>query len=347
MTIADQILYAAKMLYFKGHQNFSRKDIREYLAINCDKWNSSFNPIFQGMRIDQPGKAPNVSLRCKNTLRQVDHGVYTLSDKGLSIIAAISDKGHGDVVSAIKPMMRIFCSKNTFTPSIHKTDSKEKNYENNIISMLNNLEYYHDSFYKNESFGAPCLFFHLKAINTVDAPFSKEHLEYVYATLIAWGMHRTGNKGSKMRSFDEFKSSFESLRNEITDAKFYKFSNLGPKEWSTIEKIFKNVRVMKSGTSLVGNSKAMHHFLPNLIPPIDRTYTLSFLQGNTNIQNNIDSEWNLMKDLINNFFIPIAKNNVFDNKAKEWFAQKETYLWDTSEYKVIDNLIVGAMNISN
>ena len=36
-----------------------------------------------------------------------------------------------------------------------------------------------------------------------------------------------------------------------------------------------------SGTQIVAGTKALHHLLPDLIPPIDRTYTIRFFHENT------------------------------------------------------------------
>jgi hypothetical protein len=42
------------------------------------------------------------------------------------------------------------------------------------------------------------------------------------------------------------------------------------------------------------------------------------------------------------FFIPIAMDPVFQEKAAEWIADQEQFPWDTSVFKVIDNLIIGS-----
>src|SRR5262249_33921692 len=105
--------------------------------------------------------------------------------------------------------------------------------------------------------------------------------------------------------------------------------------------IFQGIKIMETNTSLVGNSKVMHHMIPNIVPPIDREYTLSYLRGNTNITNNLNHEWEIMKSLISDFFIPIAINRNFASKAQHWIAKQDRYPWDTSVFKVIDNLIIG------
>ena len=45
----------------------------------------------------------------------------------------------------------------------------------------------------NESFEGPSLYFSMEALKSCRKDFFGErHIEMVYATLVAWGMHRTG-----------------------------------------------------------------------------------------------------------------------------------------------------------
>lgn len=87
----------------------------------------------------------------------------------------------------------------------------------------------------------------------------------------------------------------------------------------------------------------MAHLLPNLIPPIDRQYTMIYLKGNKNINNGKEKEWKLFKGLIINFFNPIAADKSFLKYSKELLKNKSKYEWDTSIPKIIDNIIVGAV----
>lgn len=82
-THADQIMRAVAALVIKGgHEVFSRAEIRTHLGIDADDWQRSYTPIFQGMRSDQPGGAPNVGTRYKGVFRQVAHGTHTLTPYG-------------------------------------------------------------------------------------------------------------------------------------------------------------------------------------------------------------------------------------------------------------------------
>lgn len=81
---------------------------------------------------------------------------------------------------------------------IYRISGKRKfEYDDNIKEILSNAENYHNAYYKAETFRGPSLYFHERALATRHDPASLTHLEYVYATLASWGMHRMGRGGSK------------------------------------------------------------------------------------------------------------------------------------------------------
>jgi len=215
-------------------------------------------------------------------------------------------------------------------------------YDDKIRIILSNAENFHDAYYEAETFRGPSLYFHERALAARYDPTSLTHLEYVYATLAAWGMHRMGRGGSKMRSFEVFSQSVHTLKGRIEEAQIFDFREMSDIKWAVLKEIFCGVKIMASGTSLVGNSKVMHHMLPNVIPPIDREYTLWFLRGNTTIRNDLEGEWLIMKEIISKFFIPVASDTTFYFKAEQWMKRNEDYPLDTSVLKVVDNLVIGS-----
>lgn len=215
-------------------------------------------------------------------------------------------------------------------------------YQDKILDILINAEKYHDKFYEVEKFHGPSLYFHRRTLEMINSPNFELYLEFIYATLASWGMHRMGQGGSKMQSFNIFKSSVMQVKKQIEKARKIDYQNMKEVDWEILKKIFCNIKVMASKTRLVGNSKVMAHLCPNIVPPIDREYTLRYLKGNTNVKNGINVEWSLMREIIENFFIPVAKNSNFKNKASNWIDNQSKYPWDTSIFKVIDNLIIGA-----
>lgn len=218
-------------------------------------------------------------------------------------------------------------------------------YAQRLSDITANADAYHQAYYDVKTFGGPSLYFHRKSLEAGDPADFTRRLEYVYATLTAWGMHRMGRGGSKMLPFDAFQMSMMPLKDRIREAATIQPPEMTEGDWANIEAIFKGIRVMASGTSIVGNSKVLAHLIPNIVPPIDREYTLRFLRGNTNITNGLDQEWLLMKEVITMFFIPVSSDTSFQAKAKGWLLDQTHYPWDTSVLKIIDNLIIGVRKL--
>ena len=85
MTIADEVLAAAMGIAgADGTGRFTRKMIRDRLGVNKESWDSSYSPIFQGMRDDHPGGAPNPGSAYSGVFHRVGSGQYQLTAKGKS-----------------------------------------------------------------------------------------------------------------------------------------------------------------------------------------------------------------------------------------------------------------------
>ncbi len=85
----------------------------------------------------------------------------------------------------------------------------------------------------------------------------------------------------------------------------------------------------------------MEHALPNLVPPVDRHYTLQFLFGNKNSNNQIEREWERLQKILIEFFYPVLATKPFKLKRIEWRKSHVNYKWDTSPLKIVDNLVIG------
>jgi len=209
-----------------------------------------------------------------------------------------------------------------------------------VRDVLENADRYYAAYHAAEVFSGPSLYFHKRSLDTRHAPASLQHLEYVYATLASWGMHRMGSGGSKMCAFADFGASVERLKEKIIRAQGFAATAMTEGAWANLREIFSGITIMASRTLLVGNSKVMHHMMPNIVPPIDREYTLRYLCGNTMFPNDPEKEWQTMRALISGFFIPVATDKTFAAKTEHWIAAKRP--WDTSPMKIIDNLLIGA-----
>jgi hypothetical protein len=207
--------------------------------------------------------------------------------------------------------------------------------------LVEALDAAHAAYYQAAVFGGPSLYFHRKALDAGKEGDFDRFVDSVYALLAAWGMHRMGRGGSKMREFDEFQASLKPVWPLVLRLQQVPPENLGETDWRELRKIFTAIRCMASGTSLVGNSKVMAHAIPNLVPPIDREYTLKFLFGRGNITNDIDAEWAKLQTILRHFFHPMLQSEVFKSKSHDWMERLDEFKWDTSPLKIVDNLVIG------
>jgi hypothetical protein len=191
-------------------------------------------------------------------------------------------------------------------------------------------------------FTGPSLYFHLRTIQVLrkhrrpsDALDDHEWWELLYATLTSWGMHRMGDTWTKLRDLPDIVASFLSQRNTIERVQELRLSNLArsevPQVASTLWGIMDHLEVGLQDTKLVVNSKALHHLLPDLMPPIDRQYSLKFFYNNTNMNR---AEGILLGEVYAQF------HRIAQAVAPK-FASLLGCDMHTSETKIIDNAIVG------
>ncbi len=108
------------------------------------------------------------------------------------------------------------------------------------------------------------------------------------------------------------------------------FAPVAGEIWGLIAKL----NIGSPRTTIVSGSKALHHLLPDLVPPIDRAYTLRFFFGPRVLgEAKEEPAFHLMYPQFRQ--IAVACKGAIDQRL----AQPTE--WDTSITKVIDNAIVG------
>jgi hypothetical protein len=207
--------------------------------------------------------------------------------------------------------------------------------------ILQSLESSHAAFYSSAVFGGPSMHFHHRAL--ADAAGGSHHAfaESSYAMLASWGMHRMGRRGAKMAEFATYEASLQRTWPNIQQLQTKYPDSLTSENWIALQQVFLAVKAMRSAFSLVATSKVLAHALPNLVPPVDRQYTIKFLHRSKALPNDINGEWELLRGILESFFYPILQEGRFKDAAKRWCASEPPYLWDTSLLKIVDNLLVG------
>jgi hypothetical protein len=208
--------------------------------------------------------------------------------------------------------------------------------------LIDGFDSYIHQFGEAKPFTGPSLYFHLRTIETLRrhalpcaALDDDEWWERLYATLASWGMHRMGNSWTKLRDLSEIQASFLGQRELIEGLQQMRLSRLTASEATGVARtlwgIMDQLTVGVQDTKLVANSKALHHLLPDLTPPIDRQYILRFFYNNTNINR---AEGILFTELYGQFH-RIAR------EVAPKFPALLGHGMHTSETKIIDNAIVG------
>jgi hypothetical protein len=140
-------------------------------------------------------------------------------------------------------------------------------------------------------FSGPSEHFYLKTVAAVRQASSLRALiandafaECVYATLTSWGMHRMGeNVATKLAEFSNFRDTLDSLLREADPLRSISLLTLNERDGHDVAKrlgpLLERRGLGTSASTLVLNAKSLHFLLPDLVPPIDRRYTLKFFFG--------------------------------------------------------------------
>ena len=165
--------------------------------------------------------------------------------------------------------------------------------------------------------------------------FTYDFIELVYTTLIAWNMNQ---RGAKLSEFNVFKDSLIEHRQLIQSLEKYRIENLDSIDElkGAIELLFENLNLVAEGKpQLVTFSKTLHYFLPDLLMPIDRAYTLMFFYKNTNFDKN--KQVQIYCDIFEQFRLFAKKHiNYFD---------KYNNLWNINIPKMTDNIIIAYVRL--
>ena len=145
-------------------------------------------------------------------------------------------------------------------------------------------KYFARSYEQFADFGGPCVYFHHECLRACATAFlSDRHVEMLYATLTAWGMHRMGSAArtkTKLANWERFSGSIAANAARLREFRGLSMLDAGEEEYlsavAQLRPIYESLDLTEAKATVVVNSKALHHILPEFIPPIDRQYTIRF-----------------------------------------------------------------------
>ena len=209
-----------------------------------------------------------------------------------------------------------------------------------IEDLSANFGHYLQEFERRAVFGGPSVHFHVRAIerrmtheSVRSAIADEELLELIYAMLTAWGMHRMGPKGAKLVDFEPFCDGIRRQSANLEELETLIITDLDEVDavadriWNAVS----SARLSASGTQIVAGTKALHHLLPELIPPIDRTYTIRFFHENTLMPRGDE-------DAFREVYPALAE---IASRASDHLRVNNRSPMNTSRTKILDNAIIG------
>src|SRR3972149_6281579 len=211
-----------------------------------------------------------------------------------------------------------------------------------IEGLCEDIDYYIDFFNKSDNFVGPSVYFHYKTLEQKHTKTTIETLlddnmffDYLYATLASWGLHRMGPGNTKLVDIHLLKESIKAeigLLRKLWGLSIYDLSKndaiiIANELW----KLFSRIQVSIAEAKIVSCSKALHHILPSLIPPIDRSYTYRFFYDRNMLS---ISENEALKEMYTRLHMIATANR---NKIDCWVGKG----FNCFVRKVIDNAIVG------
>jgi hypothetical protein len=168
--------------------------------------------------------------------------------------------------------------------------------------------------------------------------FSEPFIKLVYEILIEWGMNKLGAKLNDRKSFKDSIIENEEAIEAIQKLQGHKLETID--SFTTIEPeirtLFENLKLVYGDRpKLVTFAKTMHFFVPNLLMPIDRKYTLSFVYDTQHptVPTNDEEQIQIYKAIF--------------EETREYYSRiltKEDYLtegWSRNIPKLIDGLIIA------
>jgi hypothetical protein len=157
----------------------------------------------------------------------------------------------------------------------------------------------------------------------------------LYSTLEAWDMNK---RKAELNDFEIVRKSIQQHEPYLVDLYKNKLESIGEENAQTIirdlEFVFCHLETMKSKRRIVGVSKTMHFLLPDLVMPVDSTYSMPYFYGTNRYSPKAEREFQMFLDIF-------TKTRRITNTLQLTNKDADGEKWNTSIPKLIDNAIIG------
>ena len=226
--------------------------------------------------------------------------------------------------------------------------NRRRRMEARVDELIHRVDECLHAFDEASVFTGPSLFFHVEAIRRRRALISlraaladRELLVSIYATLASWGMHRMGPVGAKLVAFDVFADSIRQHEERLLRLEPLRLEELEGAHINEVTSLIWEaviaISVSATESRLVAGTKALHHLLPDLVPPMDRRYTDAFFFG-ANISFNSLAFQKKPAAAFEEVFPQMVR---IVRECRSAFEKRINVGFHTSLTKCVDNAIVG------
>lgn len=225
---------------------------------------------------------------------------------------------------------------------------REEIADQRIEDLCDHFRHYVDVAIKTYKVDTPARHFHMRTIDSlikaksVDKAIQDDlFLDYLYATLVSWNME---GLSAKLVGFEAFRKTIQDNSKDLVALSGHSLRSFATRAvddleyaqniMQTVQRLFSQMAVSATNSQLVANSKTIHHIVPNLIPPVDRKFTLKFFYNNQSVPKGEECVDKFIDVL--SFYAQIY---LLVGEEAEMMIQPHTF--NSSVTKVIDNAIIG------
>ena len=231
----------------------------------------------------------------------------------------------------------------------------------NTERFLADQRRYFDGAYKQFCmFGGPCVYFHEECIRAAARDFlSTRHLEMLYATLTAWGMHRMGDAETtktKLTDWTTFSASILASADELQQFRTYRMTAMSVDEYAAAVTFAQaDLRRPEYFSICCYGSRTLEGIVSSSscssIPPIDRQYTVRFFTQPP-------ERWRDSKGRFQAVSLPVGRSAQFDvfsdlctrikrlaDRLEPGVLEEQRRVHSVAAPKALDNAIVNYVTI--
>ena len=154
----------------------------------------------------------------------------------------------------------------------------------------------------------------------------EDFLDLLYATLQAWGI---GRRSSRLIDRDTFGKILRDWEDELVLVEEVRIDDADTHQAEHLWHLVEGMGLVENQARIVALTKTLHHLLPDLVVPIDRAYTGTFLGRNPAEFQSSQRE------------IFLEAFGAFSSLARSVDLAAHLGGWNSSITKVIDNAVVG------